>query len=400
MRGAFHTAAWQTNAAQTVALLPDVAAGRQGKDVIENFWQQDKKPEEARAAFVRFAFSEVCAKNDQPSAAWLLEHHPAHLKIADIKKAAIEALPKGHDALAVFLADAIHRRGDTAEASRASEILLGEALEKATPEAVAALLERMPEKMSESGSTYLYRAALGGQTKNAACLVRFCKERDILLREDLDRALVVAIKNENIPMAQAFLDEGADPVACRKASITRAAQTDDAVRGVLLDMLLKAGADPLHAQEKFPESYKADIEKTAATVQQKHRTVLEQQTGGALNIESLRDYNETLGMTGLHYAARHRLLKNISLQGLTAQDLLQTDAQGQNLVDAIVRAGEVTPLLAADKWRGKRDVLIRFVSLLPEIMQENIALPALLHDVDMQTLKARQQGLRLKPRGF
>lgn len=404
MRGAFHTAAWQTNAAQTVAALPDVAAGRQGKDVIENFWQQDKKPEEARAAFVRFAFREVCTKNDQPSAAWLLEHYSAHLKIADMKKAAIGAFTNGHDALADFLAGAIQRRGDTREANRALEILLGEALEKATPEAVAGLLqkmpEKMPEKMSESGSTYLYRAALGGQEKNAACLIRFCKSREILLQEDLDRALVVAIKNENIPMVQAFLDDGADPDACRKASMTRAAQTNDAVRGVLLEMLLLAGADPLHAQEKFPESYKTDIQKTAAAVQEKHRTILQQQTGGALNIESLRGFNENLGMTGLHYAARHRLLKDIPLQGLTAQDLLQTNAQGQNLVEAMVQAGDATSLLAADKWRGKRDVLIRFVALLPEKMQENIALPALLHDVDMQTLKARQHGLRLKPKGF
>src|SRR5690606_32661153 len=120
-----------------------------------------------------------------------------------------------------------------------------------------------------SGSTYLYRAALGGQEKNAACLIRFCKSREILLQEDLDRALVVAIKNENIPMAQAFLDDGADPDACRKASMTRAAQPNDAVRGVLLEMLLLAGADPLHAEKKFPESYKAEIQKTAAIVQEK-----------------------------------------------------------------------------------------------------------------------------------
>lgn len=396
MRSAFHTAAWQTTAAQTAACIPDVAAGRADIGIIENFWQQDKKPEAARAAFVRYAFQDVCAKNDQASAAWLLQQYPAHLKIPDIKKAARAALHSGHDALAGFLADTIHAQQSAPDALRALDILLGDALEKSGVGMVAGLLQKMPQP----GSALLYRAALGGRLDNAKCLVNFCKEQKTLVQDDLDRALVVAVKGGDIPLTQAFLAYGANPDACRKASMTRAAATEEAVRGTLLKMLLAAEADPLHAVEKFPPAYRDDIQAVAAAVQEKHRIRLQAETGASLTVESLRPYQKNLGMTGLHYAARYRLFKDISFDGLTKQDLLQTNALGQNLVDALVQAGGVDVLLAPDKWRGQRDVLAQFVALLPEKMQQDIALPALLHAVDMQTLKGRQQGLRLKPKGF
>ncbi|HEX2753025.1 MAG TPA: hypothetical protein VHP34_07995 [Alphaproteobacteria bacterium] len=400
MRAVFHSAAFKETTDAFAKAVAIVAAGGADEKVIEAFWQDDKKPEELRAALLRAAFKAACRDGQQSAAVYMLAHYPAHLNIAEIKKSALAAVAAGHDALALHLTEKMIAADERKDAVRATEIICAEAFEKGSASLVKNLLTLLPQ----TDSTQLYRAALGNKPENLDLILSHCKTAGTVAQEDLDQALVISFKNKNMPMTQTLLASGADADGCRKAPLKRVAEWEDteaATTKNFLSVLLDAGADPLLAQEIFPPVWRGLIQETAAKTQQRHFENIQSVAGGALTMDVLRDVKMLQGnMTGLHYAAKHRLLDRLSLSGLSAADLDAPNAAGQTLTQIIEQSGAWQALLQPSKWLGQKDVLQHFVAGLSEKAREKINLHGLLHEVDIRTLRTRAHGLSLKPKRF
>lgn len=400
MRNAFHTAAFKETTAAFGKTVTAVVAGTAEENAVAAFWEGDKKPEELRAALLRGAFHVACAKGEGPAAEYMLQKYPQHLSVAELKKSALAAVAAGHDRLALYLTEKTVAAGDRKNAARAVEIIAAEAFEKGSADLINGLLSILPE----TNSAHLYRTALGNKPANMDLLLAHCRARNTLSQEDLDRTLVIAVKNKNISMAQVLLATGADADGSRKAPLKQLAgwaETDPTAAADLLTTLLSANADPLLATEIFPAIWHPLIEKTAEKTQQQHFEILQQRAEKTvLDVSVLRAVRMPDGMTGLHYAAKYRVLDRLPLAGMTVADLDTTNANGATLTETIERSGAWRTLLHPPKWTGQKHVLQHFVTGLGEKAREKIDLAALLHDVDMQTLRGRARGLRLKPKGF
>lgn len=399
MRAGFYTAAFKEKKDAFGKTVAAVAAGRGADADVAAFWEGDKKPEELRAALLRDAFGAACRQGAGTDAAYMLSHYPEHLNVTEIKNAAIAAIGGGHDALAFTLAEKISGQDDRKNAARALQIICAEAFEKGGAELTKNLLGLLPE----TDSTLLYRTALGQKPDNMALLIAHCTARKNLLQEHLDQTFVIAVKNKDMPMAVTLLSCGADADGCRKAPLRRIAawaQDDPAAAKKFLPVLIGAGADPFLAQNIFDVGYRDLIQDTATKTQSRHAAVLQKSAGADLNIEALRQVRMPDGLSGLHYAAKHRLFSSLALDGLTMEDLRRTNSAGLTLVQAIEHSGAAPSLLQPAKWRGQKDVLQHFVAGLSEKAQAQIDVAALLHQVDVLTLRRRAQGLSLKPKGF
>ncbi len=400
MRAVFHSATFKETTDAFGKAVAVVAAGGADEKVIEAFWQDDKKPEELRAALLRAAFKAACRDGQQPAAIYMLAHYPAHINIAEVKKSALAAVAAGHDALALHLTQKIIAADARKDAVRTTEIICAEAFEKGS----AALVKNLLTLLPQTDSAQLYRAALGNKPENLDLILSHCKTADTLAQDDLDQALVIAVKNKNMPITQALLASGADADGCRKAPLKRVAEWEDteaATTKNFLSVLLDAGADPLLAQEIFPPVWCGLIQETAAKTQQRHFENLQAAAGSAPAMDALRNTEMPQGnMTGLHYAAKHRLLDRLSLSGLTTADLDAQNAAGQSLTQVIEQSGAWQALLQPTTWAGHKDVLQHFVCGMSEKTREKINLNALLHAVDIQALRTRARGFNLKPKGF
>ena len=399
MRAAFHSAAFKEKTDAFAKTVAAAAAGRAEDSAVAAFWHADKKPEELRAALLRAAFKTACHDGAQGSAGYLLAHYPQHLNITEIKKSAVTAITQGHDALALMLAEKIAGATERKDAARALEIISAEAFEKGGVSLTKNLLSLLPQ----TDSTYLYRTALGDKPANLLQVIAHCKTQQNLAQKDLDQTFVIAVKNKNMSMAQALLASGADADGCRKAALRHMAawqEQDTAALKKFLPVLIAAGADPFMAQDVFAAPYHALIQDAALKTQNHHTQKLQAVIGQEMSIAHLRTAKMPDGMNGLHYAAKHRLLSAVSFSGLTAADLQSTQKNGATLVQIIEQSGALPVLLQPAKWQGQKDILQHFVSGLSIKTQEKTDLAALLHEVDILTLRNRARGLRLKPKGF
>jgi len=400
MRSAFHSAAFKETTAAFAETVAAVAAGKADEKSIPAFWEADKKPEELRAALLRGAFHAACRKGEQPAAQYMLQHYPRHLNTAEIKKSALAAVAAGYEALALYLTEKILAAGENKNTTRAAEIVAAEVFEKGS----AVFTRNMLALLPETDSAPLFRTALGNKPDNMDVLLVHCRARGTLSQGDLDQTLTVAVKNRNMPMAQALLAAGADADGCGKGPLKRLAawaETDMSAAEIFLTTLLSANADPFFAKEIFPAACHALIDETADKTQRKHLEILQRTAGEtALDMDALRGMTLQDGTPGLHYAARHRLLARLPLFGMTTTDLDTADAGGKTLTQAIERSGAWRSLLLPSKWIGQKHVLRHFVAGLGEKARETIDLAALTHAVDMQTLRGRACGLSLKPKGF
>lgn len=399
MRAAFYSAAFKEKTEAFGKAVADVAAGRAEDSAVTAFWQEDKKPEELRAALLRGAFKAACRNGAGASAHYLLAQYPEHLNITEIKNAAVAAIAEGHDPLALDLAKKIMAAADRKNGGRALDIICAEAFEKGGADLTKELLRLLPR----TDSTYLYRTALGQKPDNLKQVVKHCYRQKTLAQKDLDQTLVIAVKNKDMPMAQELLQFGADVDGCRKATLRRIAEwagDDDATAEKFLSVLINAGADPYLAQNIFPAAYGSRIQDMAEKTQQRHVENLQEVVGDKMTMQNLRATVMPDGQSGLHYAAKHRLLGRVPFDGMTVDDLQSTGADGQTLVQAVEKSGALPSLLQPAKWQGQKDVLQHFVAGLSDDAREKIDLAVLLHDVDMLTLRGRARGLSLKPKGF
>jgi hypothetical protein len=140
------------------------------------------------------------------------------------------------------------------------------------------------------------------------------------------------------------------------------------------------------------------IDACVKDAQKAHRAKLAAATG--FNIHQLRQSQEMLGTTGLHYAADHRVFDQIALGQLSADDFLARNAQGETVLAVIEKRNDIAALLQPARWAGQAEMLRRVLPHLSEKTQESLDVRQLLLDVDMQTLRQKSRGLSLKPKGF
>ena len=246
-------------------------------------------------------------------------------------------------------------------------------------------------------SGLLYRAALGGQMTNLRYMVDTCRGQKTLATPDLNAALVIAVKQGDVAMTDYLLGAGADAGSPREAPLKRAAERFAQDGFVMTALLLSSGADPLLAKELLP-AQQGMIDTCVKQAQDAHRAKLDHATG--FNIQQLRQPQETLGTTGLHYAANHRVFDQVSIGQMTVEDFLIKNAQGETVLDVIEKRNDVAAFLQPARWVGQADMLRRVLPCLSEKTQESLDVRQLLLDVDMQTLRQKSRGLSLKPKGF
>lgn len=385
---------WQQKVAPMLQAVADVVAGQAEADTVHRFWQADKKPEEARAGLARLAFEAACDAGDTQSAAWLQTEYTQHIKIPEFKTATLKAMEAGADDMALWLiknmplADVCEKQKD-----KTIQALLASAMQISRLNIVTTLASM--QDTADSG--LLYRAALGGQITNLRYMVDTCHDQKTLATWDLNAALVIAVKQGDVAMTDYLLDAGADAGSPREAPLKRAAERFAQDGFTITGLLLAAGADPILAKDLLP-AQQSMIDACVKTAQDNHRLKLNHATG--LNAQQLRQPQEMLGTTGLHYAANHRVFDQIAIGKMTTDDFLLKDAQGETVLDVIEKRNDVAALLRPARWVGQADMLRRVLPCLSEKTQESLDVRQLLLDVDMQTLRQKSRGLSLKPKGF
>jgi len=378
---------FETDALPWEALSAACSAGDAA--VLDSLWQNDKRPEQARAAAVRVLFAGACARDDLPLAAWVLGLHAQHVDAKTLRHVADHALRQGQTGVWPFLCDVTDARTDAAEIYKS---LFKTALENTPPHLSLPAAQKIFPCVGAGASSYLYAAVLGDNMPALVWLAEACRAGGDLSRADLDKALLLAVDRAQTPMASYLLKAGADAGAFDEAALKRAAPHTDADGGTLLALLVGAGAHPAQAQQialrsaagaPLAQRLAKVAEKTAAAHIQKLAEVCGQPPDAA----RLAAYQPALGKTGLHYAAESRILHTVPKNSFNAISLAQKNAEGETVIDVLVRRGAAEDFFTPAAWRGQVQKLAAVLDLLPACIWDETARAACLRRAERLTLE-------------
>jgi hypothetical protein len=384
-RTADHRPVFDTAALPWAALSAACARGDAG--VLDSLWQEHKRPEQARAAAVKSVFAGACAAQNLPLAKWVSTLYSQHIDTKTLRHSAAEALRQGRGEVWNFVCEQID-----AKPSAAAEIyksLFKTALEQAP---VAAVQKIYPH-MDGTAADHLYAAVLGDNMPALVWLAEACRTDGNLLQAALDKSLLLACERAQIPMAQWLLNAGADAGAFAEAALKRAAPHADADRGVLLALLVRAGADPQKAQDiarvsAGGEALAQRLAQVATDTAAHHLHILMQQCGTPPEVTRLAARHPALGRSGLHYAAEHRLLHRLPKDSFTAQGLGQKNGAGETVIDVLVRRGAVADFFKPEAWAGHVEKLAAAFDFLPPAVCDDVARAKCLRTAERLTLDA------------
>lgn len=382
-----HRAVFQPDALPWATLSAACATGDTA--VLDSLWQDHKRPEQARAAAVRALFTGACARDDLPLADWVFALHAKHIDEKTLRQTAGAALRQGRKDVWHFLGEKIDVRTD---AGGIYKFLFKTALEN-TPEALSLpAVQKIFPHVRENVSSYLYAAVLGDNMSALVWLTEACREGGTLARADLDKALLLAVDRAQTPMASYLLQAGADAGAFGEAAIRRAVPHTDADGGVLLEVLVRGGANPAQAQEAALQSTGGEalaqrLARAATEMAALHMEKLVQACGQPPEAARLAAYQPALGQTGLHFAAENRILQNVPKNGFSAADLSQKNAEGESVIDVVARRGSAGDFFAPAAWRGQTEKLAAALDLLPPGIWDETTREACLRTAERLTLE-------------
>lgn len=350
--------------------------------VLETLWCDYKRPEQARASAVRAIFAGACAHGDTALAAWVQNLHPQHIDVKTLKDTAMQAIKDGSTPVWNFLTDAIDTHHGAANIYSG---LLRTAAEHGTP----AILQKIWPHAGDTPSAQLYAAVIGDNMPALEWLMGACKKENKLDAVQVDKAFLLAIQRAQTPMASRFLAVGADASTHDDAALRQALPHSAADGGILMEMLVRAGAHPQKAQDllaTLPETQTLmpKIKQAAEETAQRHLTALHAACGQP---PLLSAHQDTLGMSGIHYAAQHRILDRIPVQNFTAADMLRTNVAGENVVQVLVRRGAEEAFFAPARWHGQTEKLAAVLDLLPDGHWPDVKRAQILRTAEQQTLQ-------------
>lgn len=365
---------------------------------LESLWRDHKRPEQARAAAVKAVFAGACAAENLPLAGWVATLYPQHIDAKTLKDSAAAALRRSPHRVWPFLAEKIDARHGASDIYRS---LFKDALEHAPVQAA----EKIFPHMDGAASGYIYAAVLGGNMPVLVWLTGACRAQGALPRADLDKALLLATERAQTPMVSHLLQLGADAGAFDDAALKRAAPHATADGGALLDLLVRAGAHPQKAQDiarRLPagEELAQRLAQAGADAAEYHLARLAQHCGAPPDAARLAQVQDALGMTGLHYAAEHRLLHRLPKDSFSASGLAQKNAAGETTIDVVVRRGAWASFFNPQDWGGQVEKLTTALGLLKQDIWDEAARAACLRRAERLTLEAAvpDEGFTLKRR--
>lgn len=367
---------------------------------LETLWSHFKRPEQARAAAVRAVFTGACARGDTKLAAWVRGLYPQHIDVSTLKSAATQSIKNAAHKTWQFMTDVIDAHPSAAHIYGG---LLRDAAQYGTP----AVLQKLAPHMGDMASSHLYAAVVGDNMPALMWLTDHCKKENKLSAAHLDQALLVSVQRGHTPMASWLLGAGADAAAHDDAALRHALPHTPADGGVLMELLVRAGAHPQKAQEMLAAQTEtqiltAKIKQAAEETAQHHLAQVKHLCGDPPAPSSFADRHAALGTTAIHYAAHHRILHRLPVQSFAAADLAQKNARGENVIDVLVRRDEAAPFFTPDRWRGQTEKLAAALDLLSDTHPLTQKREAILRSAEQQSLQhiAQQAGaaFRLGPR--
>ncbi len=328
---------------------------------LETLWRDHKRPEQARASAVRAVFSGACARGDTALAAWVQNLHPQHIDTKTLKDTAAQAIKTGVMPVWHFLTDIIDNHHGVAN-------IYGSLLRTAAAHGTPAILQKIWPQTGDAPAAQLYAAVIGDNMPALTWMIEVCKKENKLEQTHVDKAFLLAVQRAQTPMVSQFLYAGADASAHGDAALRQALPHSAADGGILMEMLVRAGAHPRKAQDmlaSLPETQTLlpKIKQAAEETAQRHLAALHAACGQP---PQLAAHQPTLGMSGIHYAAHHRVLDRIGTPNFKAADLAQTNTAGENVVQVLVRRGAEDAFFAPARWHGQTEKLAAALDLLPD----------------------------------
>lgn len=368
--------------------------------VLEKLWVDYKRPEQARAAAVRAVFAGACARGDTSLAAWVQDLYQQHIDVPTLKSAAAQCIKSGTGATWQFLTQQI-------DAHPAATQIYGGLLRDAAQHGTPAIVQKILPHAGDMASAHLYAAVIGDNMPALTMLTEHCKRENTLDSAHLDQAFLISVQRGNTPMAAWLLGAGANAAAHDDAALRHALPHSAADNGMLMQLLVRAGAKPEKAQELLmsqPETvaWAGDIKQAGEETAAHHLAQVYKACGNPPKHELFSAHQAVLDKTAIHYAAHHRILHRVPVQSFAAEDLLQKNRSGENVIDVLVRRGEEMPFFAAARWRGQADKLAAAFDLLPEghplTQKREMILRGVEQDSLQQIASAAGAAFRLGPR--
>lgn len=348
---------------------------------LESLWSDYKRPEQARAAAIRAIFSGGCAHSDTALAAWVRELHPQHIDAKVLKDAASQAIKTGAAPVWDFLTGIIdaHQGAQNIYAG-----LFRDAAEHGTPH----VLQKIWPHVGDAPAAQLYAAVIGDNMPTLTWLTDACQKDGKLDAAQVDKAFLLAVQRAQTPMASWLLGAGADAATHDDAGLRQALPHSAADGGVLMALLVRAGAHPQKAQDLLAAQAETaalvpKIKQVAEETAQHHLDAC----AASLRAGTFCDPQKSLGMTGLAYAAHHRILHRVPVQNFTAEDLAQPNAQGENVVQILVSRGAADAFFAPARWQGQTEKLAAALDLLPVGLWPDQKCAQILRTAEQQSLQ-------------
>lgn len=370
------------------------ACARKDAGVLESLWVDEKRPEQARAAAIRSIFEGACVRGYTDLAQWAYTLYPQHVTAKVLQDSGAASIRTGQtkvwDVISGFI-DAHHAP------QKIFEKILRTSAQYATPQ----ILEKLWPYAGERPSSLLYAAALGDNMPALKWMTKACQKENSLHLEDINKALILAARNGHLPMLAWLLFQGADASAHDDAPLRLAFAHADSDNGALIEALVRAGAHPDKAQKMAMDAGMTEIAarlRTAAAETQKlHMEVLHKICGNPFAGAQLCSAHEAIGGTGLHYAARHRILDQLSTVLFDTADLMQKNDSGQTVLDVLCQRGDMERFCAPARWTGHIDKLKAVFSLLPDSSVLKERQDQLLRQAEQLTLHQRARQFQFRP---
>ncbi len=352
---------------------------------LESLWAEFKRPEQARASAVRAIFQGACARGDIELAAWVHGLHPQHVDAKLLKDTAAHAIRQRAMPAWDFLTgiiDAHHGAGNIYRG------LMRDAVAEGNP----AILQKIWPQAGAEPSSHLYAAVIGDNMPALTWLTEACKNAGQLTAADVNKAFLLAVQRAQTPMVAWLLGAGAEASTHDNAALRQAVPHSAADGGVLMDILVRAGAHPqkaldLLAQHTDTRALLPKIKQAAEETAQHHMDVLDHVCGRPLQAGAFCADQASLGMTGLQYAAYHRILDRIAVQRFTSEALAKPNAQGHHAVQVLADRGALDTFFVPDRWRGQTEKLAAALDLVPAGLWSDEKRAQILRSAEQQSLQ-------------
>lgn len=356
---------------------------------------------------LRSSFNAAAAAGQEKVSEWMLETFSGRIGIKDLTEAAGFAMQSGETATALFLSEKAENYAPLR--SRERELVQNNLMTKALESDCLPLVDHFFGRTQHHYANSLATAARADAAQTFSHIIAKAKENNYEIPEiDITTPMMIAADHGSGKVMDYILEHTSANIHIHNEGPLRKA-IDHYVRDGFLpvEKLLRKGASAAYALTRAREKYPADaklhvnIEKLAREIATANQQTFENRVKG-LPLESLRQFDETLGMTPLHFAAAGGFFAAVQEKAgaeLALADYLSQNPRGETLVAVLERSGQLEEVLKPTLWKGQLQKAAEITSSLSEKSREELNVADFLRETEIITLreKAAARKFRLKP---